>query len=269
MKAKIYAIILCVSMALLNGCVNYQKIVDDMNAEKEESTIEVTRISLNDINNDGKKEEVVINENCIMLLSESKSLGKFIPHNDLVYESVSALVIDIDNDDIMEVVVYAYVNLDEEIDKITSVYIIDNDDNKYYMRKMPEELANVYSYSGINAEIKPLEEYQYIISYKSEQIYIDASRIYRLSVLDVENREKLDERWEDMLKKQLVGEVVGVVNAEVVRIDKDVNCIRYYEVIKGIDRKDIGKLVVDVVFNKDGSYEVRSINFIELIDSQP
>lgn len=270
MKSRISALVICIVIVFTCGCVDYQQVVESMQEGSTAKNTNKTKVSLNDINCDGKIEEIAIENNSILLLSETKVLGRFEPHKDLEYENVSAAVIDIDNDNVMEIVVYAHVDTEHNNNKIMCVYVIDSKNTgEYYLRDMPEEITGIYSYSGVDAKVEPLDEYKYVINCVNNEFKIDASRVYGLSTLDVENREKLEDRWTDMLEKKLTGEVLGVVSAQIIYQDENQKCIRYYELVKGIDRKDIGRLVVDVFLDKDGTYKIVGVDYIENVDYQP
>lgn len=266
---KIKGIILLIGMyvMLLTACVDYQAIMEQqtgINTNAEESAI------LGDVNGDGRIETLSIDGSIIRLVSGSSILMDFEPNSNINYLYASPVVIDIDGDEINEIVVFAATDSESTSIVFASIYVIDvNNQGEYYSRELPTELATIYSTSGINADICAKDKFLYEIKCKDKEFIIDASRIYGLSTITIEDKEKLDQKWEDIISNNYKGEVVGIVKSEIITEIDGQRCLRLYELVRGADGLDIGYIIFEVSFDKNGAYAIEDISFMERTDVQP
>ena len=267
MKNKSLLLLIVLVGMMLTACVDYQGIVDNQNEQETEVKMEM---SLGDINADGKLETLVANGSVIRLLSEEKILQEFEPNPSIGYSYLSGTVIDVDNDNVNEIIVYAPSNNSTSTMVFASIYVIDVDDTQqYYLRELPNELSSVYGTCGINCEVNVKDKFIYEIKYKDKEFTIDTSRVYGLSTLNAENSEKLDEEWERIITKGYKGSIVGIVKSELITTDSGQRQLRIYEYVKGADKLHIGYVIYTISFDADGTYEITDVDFLERTDRQP
>lgn len=266
MKRNKLIIIIIAQIILFTGCINYQAIADK---QFEQETTVGEKFYLGDMNNDGRTESLVVDGWTIKLLADTKVLAQFEPNKSIEYLYASGTVIDIDNDNTNEVVIYAATKSDTSI-VFASIYLIDVDENqKYYLREFPNELASIYSTTGIDADISIKDKFLYEIKCENKKIIVDVSRIYGLSTISVENQEKLDEEWKKIVNNNYKGEVIGIVKSEIVLSESGKRKLKVYELVKGADKKDIGYIIATFSFDATGKYYIDDIDFMERTDVQP
>ena len=150
------------------------------------------------------------------------------------------------------------------------MYLIDvNNEGEYYLREFPSELATVYSKSGIEADVCVKGKFLYEIKCKDKEFTIDVSRLYSLSTISIEDKEKIEQKWEDIISNNYRGEVVGIVKSEINTESDGRRYIRGYELVRGADGLDIGYIIFKVSFDKNGAYAIEDISFMERTDVQP
>lgn len=269
-KKIIFVQILCFIVLSMTACVDFEAALNSEEAALEEKG-EVLKASLGDINDDGRNELIVAEGSVIKLLSETKVLAEFEPNSGLQYDILSATAVDIDQDKINEIMVYASIISEGNQAVLASIYLLDStEEGKYIIRDFPEELSNIDGNIGVDAQIIPKPDYQYEIICHERTMLIDVSRIYSLSKLNQKDRQELDEKWEEIVSKNRLGEVRGITSAQVlVDSDSNMKVLRIYELLMGSDRKSLGHLVVDIAFEENGKYNVVNVSFMERTDVQP
>lgn len=266
MKKRVCAGMLAMYMVMSSvACVDFEG--ELQTKEKDEMKDEygyvegVTKIYIGDINDDDIEDAVVVDDSVISLISKGKVIQTFEPDSSFKYKKVDAIVNDIDNDKSKEVIVMASIGGN---DPIYSIYVLDtNNKGEFEIRNFPNEINNYATNSGVNAQVVPKDFLLYEIVNENFLFNIDVSRSYGVSTLDENRYVQLCEKWEEILKENIEGQIMGIVRGEIITNTTGQKVFRVYEMIQGADKAYIGLLVVDVAFDQTGGYEIVNYGLFE------
>ena len=263
MKYKVIILVMAIMMSL-TACVDFEKAAKEKNKVKEEEIKKTA--ALGDFDIDGRKDAIVVSNATIKLISAGEVIASVEPNPGLEYIDVNAMAADLDCDAIKEIVVIVTAKGDANVANMKSVYVLDRDDrNQYYVRNFPEELNQALSETGLTGEVKPVERYKYEITCMGNKFMIDVTNMYGLQSLTLSAKEEIEYKWDNILENGRKGQVLEINRAEVILINSNERYLRIYQNVRGADNREIGYLVSDICFNKNGAYEVKNVNYMELI----
>lgn len=248
---------------MITGCIDYKKIVEE-NSQKQtpgDTTGETDRLEtvLDDVNNDGKNEKLVLEDRRLILYSGSRICGKFEVSDEYKYKAINARAKDIDNDEENEILVMLECNSRENylVSNVVIINICDND--IYEVWSFPEEIESGFSDSGLSADVSVKDKFVYSVSANNNLFDIDVSRLYGISLLDKDGLEKAEKQWNKIEESNFHGEIIGIYDVKVMRETGDNNLIYIYEYISGGDNVVIGSMVFCISYDSDGKYTVEKV----------
>lgn len=258
------------SIILLVGCVDYQKILE----EKESQIVEeqnLRPVILGDLNGDGKEEKVAVeilssDEVYLKVYSGLKVVEKFKLEEGYDYVSLKAQVVNVDNDEKNEIV--ALISTGTRDVKVVKI-INQTEAGDFQLLDFPEKIESNETYSGFGVNVTALEDFSYMVEKDDFKVKVDVGRLYYLSMRDTEAYEKISEVWNKIVASDFHGESLGVTDIYVLNNGNGEIVLDVYETIVGGDDKIIGYLITEINYNSDGTYSVERISFKERVDVMP
>ena len=256
MRKKSIILVMLIVSVLLTGCVDFEKIVQEQEAEKANIDI-----SLGDINNDGKEERLVLAENNLELYSGSRICEKFELSDEHEYSAVKARVSDVDGDGENEII--AMLNCGNRNEHyVYNVFIITQSDAAAYeLLDFPSEITSNYAESGFSAEVSVNEEFIYTVKKGEYQFDVDVTQLYGIGLLEKSQLEQVESQWEKISKAVYQGQVLGICDIKILTDSNGNNNMYVYEYVVGGDDKIIGNIVICCTYNAEGKCIINEVLF--------
>lgn len=271
LKKRLLSIICVMIIGILTSCVNYEKVIQEMeNSESLEETKVALVADLGDINNNGYTEKLILEKNVLKLTDGAEICYRIDVAAEYVYTSIRAIISDLDADKQSEIAVLLESKVEcygsSTPESLYDVLVLNSDETgEYSLYKFPNEVDSNACISGVSVDVKAIGDFKYEVKCMDLKTVVDVSRHYKESLLIGEAHKNLLLKWDRIMNSDYQGESLGVSNVQSVR-DKDGEVLlRVQQYVVGGDGAIIGYIEFDLQYDASGKYEINDIRFIERI----
>lgn len=271
LKKRILCVICVMLISILTSCVNYEKIISEMEASDDVVEQKGAYVAdLGDINNNGYTEKLILEKNVLKVTDGAEICYREDVAAEYVYTSIRAIIADIDSDKQNEVAVLLESKVEcygsSSPENLYDVVVLNCDESgEYSLYKFPNEVESNASYSGVAVNVKAIGDFQYEVKCKDFKTVVDVSRLYKKSLLMGEAYDNLLTKWNKIVNSDYQGESLGVSNVQAIRDKEGNTLLRVQQYVVGGDGAIIGYVETDLQYDLSGEYEIKDIRYVERI----